>query len=117
VLAWLWKRPFVIFGINQEEPPLFNGPVAHGEDCEIVKVVTPKDTVTHWVKVIPTDIVCWQEGMLSNPSSAKEVREWVATELMKGQYGGAGSPPLHVVFDDSILHYQAVCQRAPADSH
>jgi hypothetical protein len=82
-LAWLWKRPFVIFGINQEEPPLFNGPVAHGEDCEIVKVVTPKDTVTHWAKVIPTDIVCWQEGMLSNPSSAKEVRGWVATELMR----------------------------------
>jgi hypothetical protein len=30
---------------------------------------------------------------------------------------GTGSLPLHVAFDDSILHYQAVCQRAPADSH
>jgi len=111
VLAWLWKRPFVVFGINEQAPPSFNGPVAHDEDCEFVKVTPMMGMLTHWVKVIPTDIVCWQEGVLSNPGSAEEVGEWLASELTKEQYGGGGNPPLYVVFNGSNMHFHAVCQR------
>jgi hypothetical protein len=59
--------------------------------------------------VIPTDILCWEEGVLWNPENSKEVDEWLVVELAKGQYKGGS--PMYLVFNAGTLHFNAVAKR------